>query len=209
MGGDFEYGALCIARGELEAIGADLLANTDTLIRDGCHFSARPAVRAAACDELARLSRIAFAHESSMTDGRLNLLKRNLVYPFLMVAAHAIERPARWSGLRSSEVVRRAEAWLDGMDPESLHVVDLCRALGMPLRSVQRAFQAALGMGPARYLAFYRLHKVRQVLLRCDPTQTRITDVALDHGFWEVGRFAGMYRSVYGELPSTTLKDRL
>lgn len=209
VGGDFEYGALCIAPAELEGVVADLLANTDATLRDGCHFSAAPAIRAAACDELARLCRIAFSHENSMTDGRFNFMKSSLLYPYLLVAAHAMEPETRRSMLRSSEVVRRAESWVDAVDPETVHVVELCRALRMPLRSVQRAFRETLGIGPAQYLGYYRLHNVRRVLLQCDPTQTRITDVALDHGFWDVSRFAGRYRSVYGELPSATLKGRL
>lgn len=63
-------------------------------------------------------------------------------------------------------------------------------------------------MGPARYLTYYRLHKVRQLLKSCDPTTTKVTDVALDHGLWELGRFAGLYRRTYGERPSDTLRRR-
>ena len=33
-----------------------------------------------------------------------------------------------------------------------------------------------------------------------------MTDVALDIGFEHLGRFAGHYRALFGELPSTTLR---
>jgi AraC family ethanolamine operon transcriptional activator len=136
------------------------------------------------------------------------MFKRSLLYPFLLVAAHGDSESDGLVDEPKSMIVRRAEKWLDGEAPERFHVIDLCRALGLPLRTVQRAFNEVLGVGPAHYLAFYRLRKVRQVLLNCDPIATRLADVALDHGFWELGRFAGLYRRTFGEKPSETLRRR-
>jgi AraC-like DNA-binding protein len=59
-------------------------------------------------------------------------------------------------------------------------------------------------MGPIRYLNLRRMHLVRRALLRADPSKT-VTQVATDHGFWELGRFAVGYRALFGESPSATL----
>jgi hypothetical protein len=37
------------------------------------------------------------------------------------------------------------------------------------------------------------------------PTATTMTKIATCYDFWQFGRFAGQYRSLFGELPSITL----
>jgi AraC family ethanolamine operon transcriptional activator len=207
MSGTFEYAALSIDRAELArlsdgVVGHDVLLDASGLIR------APADVAQLACDELSRLAKVAFRPANFHSDARVQMLKRALIYPYLLVAAHgATERGSRVDQTQAT-IVRRAEAWLDGEVPQSIHTIDLCHALGLPLRSVQRAFQETLGIGPAHYLAHYRVHKIRQVLLSCNPFDTHVSDVALDHGFWELGRFARFYRQTYGENPSATIRRR-
>nr|WP_291942362.1 helix-turn-helix domain-containing protein [Limnohabitans sp.] len=33
-----------------------------------------------------------------------------------------------------------------------------------------------------------------------------MTEVAMGHGFWHLGRFAGLYKNYYGESPSETVR---
>ena len=61
-------------------------------------------------------------------------------------------------------------------------------------------------MGPVRYLWLRRMHLARAALMKGDPQTTSVTAVAVDHGFWELGRFAVAYRSLFGESPLATLR---
>jgi AraC family ethanolamine operon transcriptional activator len=207
MGGTFEYAALSMVASELARI-TDGLTSRDTFATGGTHIRAPDDIAAAACDAIARLTKVAFDPANRVGAARKAMLTRSLVYPYLLVAAHGEREPGNCTSEPKSTVVQRAENWLDGEPPERLHAIDLCHALGLPLRTVQRAFHETLGIGPAHYVMRYRLHKARQILLACDPMKTRVTDVALDHGFWELGRFAGLYRKTYGERPSETLNRR-
>jgi AraC-like DNA-binding protein len=63
-----------------------------------------------------------------------------------------------------------------------------------------------LGMGPKRYLLLRRMNLARQALRQAAPDATSVTDIATRYGFWQLGRFAVEYQSLFGELPSVTFR---
>jgi transcriptional regulator GlxA family with amidase domain len=66
--------------------------------------------------------------------------------------------------------------------------------------------QEHLGMGPKRYLLLRRMHLARGALRHSAPDAASVTDVATRFGFWQLGRFAVEYQSLFGESPSATLR---
>ena len=92
-------------------------------------------------------------------------------------------------------------------NPSQAHEVrQLALHLGVSPRQLYRSFHAAVGMSPARYLKRYRMTQARLELQEADPAETTVTSVAASWGFWELGRFAGEYRRLFGECPSQTLR---
>ena len=57
---------------------------------------------------------------------------------------------------------------------------------------------------PVPGLALVRLAAARQDLRRASPSET-VTQIAMRHGAWELGRFAHRYKHLFGEHPSETL----
>ena len=102
-------------------------------------------------------------------------------------------------------VMRRFHAAVTDSRDRPLYVSDLCSTIGVSDRTLQSCCQEHLGMGPRKYLWLRRMQHAHHVLALADRTGATVTEVATAHGFWELGRFAGAYRSMYGESPSATL----
>lgn len=69
----------------------------------------------------------------------------------------------------------------------------------------QTAFHETLGIGPVAFVRYRRLCSIHSTLRRSNAEQTTVADVALQHGFLNLGRFSGYYRSLFGEYPAQTL----
>jgi len=84
-------------------------------------------------------------------------------------------------------------------------MASLCSVSGLSERTLQVAFQESIGLSPREFMNLRRLHLVRRDLLTADRQTHTVGEVAMEHGFYELGRFAGRYREYFGELPSQTL----
>ena len=116
----------------------------------------------------------------------------------------AIEvRSARW---RHAAALRRLEDLLEASSDHTLYAAELCAAAAVSDRTLRTLCHEHLGMGPTRYLWLRRMHLARRALRRAYPTTARVTEIATNYGFWELGRFAVAYRSLFGESPSSTLR---
>lgn len=102
-----------------------------------------------------------------------------------------------------------AEQLAQGDFDEARTVAELALESGVPERTLRTAFQRYYGLAPNEYLRVIRLHSAQQLLLSSCPDQTTVTQVAFELGFWDLGRFAGAYRRLFGELPSVTLRKSI
>jgi len=105
-----------------------------------------------------------------------------------------------------AKVMRRLEEVLRAGPERSLYMDDLCKAIGASYRTLHLCCREQLRMSPKRYLLLRRMHLAHRALSRGDPENTSVTEIATDYGFWELGRFSVVYRSLFGESPSTTLR---
>ncbi len=107
---------------------------------------------------------------------------------------------------RHRQIIARFEQVMRERPAEMLSMSDICAALGVARRTLNLACLEFLGQGATQYARSRRLDHVRQALLSCDPRAARVTAIAMDFGFWELGRFSHAYRSRFGERPSETLR---
>ncbi len=81
----------------------------------------------------------------------------------------------------------------------------MCRVANVSERRLQLAFQDIYGVSPSTFVRERALSAVRDALATSAPAETRVSDIAADHGFHHFSRFAATYRDTFGELPSRTL----
>ncbi len=105
-----------------------------------------------------------------------------------------------------ANVMRRLEEVLTSTPDRPLYMPQLCATVGASYTMLRDCCQDYLGMSPKRYLWLRRMHLVRQVLRSADAERKTVTEIATDYGFWELGRFAVAYRSLFGETPSAALR---
>jgi len=128
---------------------------------------------------------------------------------FLSLIARATlsEHVSRPSSFRSRGF-QRAIDFLRQSDPANFTMAELCRVAEVSERTLQYAFKDVFDLSPQEFITRRRLHSVRQTLLTCNRRSAFVGQIAMDHGFFELGHFAGKYRQLFGELPSATLSRR-
>jgi AraC-like DNA-binding protein len=107
---------------------------------------------------------------------------------------------------RSTGIVERCEHFARLQRFDGVRLADLCRVGFASERRVRGAFHDVRGVAPLEWLRRLALDEVHEVLIRVEPTEASVTDVAVSHGFAHVSRFAAEYRHRFGENPSRTLR---
>jgi AraC-like DNA-binding protein len=117
---------------------------------------------------------------------------------------HAIPEGKEFSRPLPADVVR-ALRWLRGHLSEPVRLERLADIGGVRPRTLETHFKLFLGTTPLGWARKMRLTRARRQLLQSN-RNTTVTDVAMAHGFNQLGRFAAQYRKVFGELPSSTFQ---
>src|SRR5215212_4798211 len=103
------------------------------------------------------------------------------------------------------EIIRRFDETIDSyLNHHPMKVNEICGVLGIPERTLLRAFRTVRNTTPSRYVHVLRLQRVRRALSSATDSD-RVTRIAASFGFRELGRFAKDYKTAFGESPSDTL----
>jgi AraC-like DNA-binding protein len=105
-----------------------------------------------------------------------------------------------------AEIMVRFEDALASHIDRRLNMSALCAAIGVPERTLRMCCNEFMGISPSRYFLLRRLNMARSALRRADPETASVKEIARNHQFVEPGRFSVAYRSVFGEMPSSTLR---
>ena len=113
------------------------------------------------------------------------------------------DRPAPMISAAVPWHVRRACAIIDANLDEILSIADLATKVGVSVRSLQNGFRQFKDSTPAEHIRLRRLTRLHEALQQ-DERHCSVTELMLDAGIANFGRFAHYYRQRYGCLPSET-----
>jgi AraC-like DNA-binding protein len=143
--------------------------------------------------------------QAGMPDEVADFWKRSIIEAMAATIVDALPAENRGPVPSAMRLVRSVEHYLDEAGSRPVHISEICARFAVSRRSLHRAFDDMLGLGPVTFLRRKRLCAIHSALRESNPATTTIGEVAMQHGFIELGRFAQYYRSLFGEYPSETL----
>jgi AraC-like DNA-binding protein len=99
----------------------------------------------------------------------------------------------------------RARQYIDEHLERPLTLASICQASYSSARALEYGFREIFGVSPVTYIRCARLSRVRRELYFSPYTSGKITQLALQWGFWHLSQFSKDYFDLFGELPSMTL----
>jgi methylphosphotriester-DNA--protein-cysteine methyltransferase len=202
------YGSMSLPLAEIAAFGEALAAVDLTPPRDAILITPLPAA-------MARLQRL-HAATGDLADNAPEIianpdaargLEQALIEAMTGCLACREDRESTVAQGQHAIVMRRFRRVIEESPEQPLYIPEICKAIRVPDRTLRLCCQEHLGMGPKRYLLLRRMHLARRALRAAAPEARSVTDIATRYGFWQLGRFAVEYQSMFGESPSATLRQ--
>ena len=108
---------------------------------------------------------------------------------------------------RRFDLVKQAEEYMQSHLETPITLMSLCKVLHTSERPLNYGFHEVFGVSPMSYFKTLRLQAVRTQLQQAEPETTAIAEIANRFGFQSLGHFSRDYKTMFGELPSETLKQ--
>ena len=157
--------------------------------------------------ELRRASRnLAQIKKAANSSEIIRDLEFNLIRHLLL--AITVSRPTDQLKLtnRKQIVLQRARDYIEANADKPITVLELAKASGSCVRTLEYVFRDYFDVTPKAYLKSRRLVAVRHELLHSLHSKPLINEIANRWGFWHMSQFAADYSHFFGELPSETLR---
>jgi AraC-like DNA-binding protein len=204
--GAIGFAGMSLPLADMASVGETIAGCDLTPPRNALVVTPRPAAMAklqrlhAAAEHLAETAPELIAHPEAARG-----LEQSLIEALAGCLAETNVNEHTLAQRRHEQIMRGFHRIVEESLDTALYVPEICAAIGVSARTLQLCCQEQLGMGPKQYLILRRLNLARRDLRKAATDETTVTEIATAYGFWDFGRFAGYYKSVFGEKPSDTL----
>ena len=205
--GEGDWCLMSLAPEQLAACSKALTGQSIRPPSEGRVIVPAPGASRALLGPLSKACRLAETRRELITNPEVaRSLEQELLHALVnCLATENADRISKWRRRHTDIMVRFEEALATRSGPH-LNLSELCAAIGVPERTLRLCCAEFLGVSPIRYYLLRRLNMARSALRRADPEKASVAEIARDHQFTELGRFAVAYRAIFGETPSSTLR---
>lgn len=81
------------------------------------------------------------------------------------------------------------------------------KAVDLPEHVLRSAVTQAVGVSPRMWLRQWRLAQAHRAMLSPDSARKGVASIAMEHGFYQLGRFAAYYALTFHGLPVETIRS--
>jgi AraC-like DNA-binding protein len=207
LSGSTRWGAMTLANDDMEDVGRSYPGGR-SMRMNGFSVVTPPAGALARLRGLhASAGDLAPASEGSIEQSECaQMVEQALIMAMMESIGTADVRPDTMARQHHQMVIQRFFQALQAQALQPFSMQTISDAIGVSSRTLRIACHQQFGIGPAQYIMLRRMRSARRALRKANPETTRVTDIATEHGFWELGRFAVKYRYLFGESPSATLR---
>jgi len=170
------------------------------------HYKANARLGAVAIHRLRKIALRLADPNIDLPDQSADFWRRSIADAMMATVMHALPTEPTGPPVSAIRLIHDIEHYVDSVGVRPVHISEICTEFGISRRSLHRAFDEVVGMGPVTFLRYKRLCDVHCELRESHPAETTVADVAMRHGFIELGRFAHYYHTLFGEHPSQTLR---
>ncbi|WP_372880332.1 helix-turn-helix domain-containing protein [Psychromonas sp.] len=110
-----------------------------------------------------------------------------------------VQRPTK------QRVITAISRYIEQTGDYPLTITELCKIAHVSRRTLHYCFEQELGVSPVQYIRDCRLNEIRRILLK-NETEVRISDLAVDFGFFHISTFNAHYKQLFGETPGQTIQ---
>jgi AraC-like DNA-binding protein len=192
---------------QLEELAADMGLVLDARQLGGSRISARALSSARLAVLQRHFARVHTGDESRHDPTRL---ERFVLEGLIEHLAREPRSAPGWRSLNThSRIVARAQHYITENLEGPLSIGAIARAAFASQSTLYRAFHEVFNETPQSFVRKMRLNRIRHDLATEKEARCTITLLANRWGVGELGRFAGWYRELFGELPSETRARRM
>ena len=205
--GSFVWNVIAVDPARFERYGEALSGRPFSSPAEGRSLQPSPRVAARLRRLHAQICRLAETKSKILSHSEVaRAMEQGLIQALVDCLTTARARTEEYAARHHARIMNRFEEVLAEHPGRTLRMPELCELIVVSVRTLRSCCAEFLGMSPAQYVLLRRLKEAHRMLRDSDPNVVHVADVAHRFGFTELGRFAGRYRAIFGETPSTTLQ---